>query len=78
MDIYELMEFAQREMTARLEEDGCTDNWQWNDRCFQFVVIWSDGKVTGPYRFTPYHDAEYEDIWGTDKEQLITWLDERF
>ena len=74
----DLMEFAQREMQARLGESGFTDDWQWGDGCFQFVVVWDNERTTGPYRFTPYYDAEYEDIWGTDKEQLITWLDERF
>lgn len=70
MDIYELMEFAQREIAARLEANDYTDDWQWNDKCFQFVVIWSDGKVTGPYRYAPYDEDA--------KEQLLDWLDERF
>ena len=75
MNIYELMEFAQREMQARLIDDGCTDDWQWNDHCFQFVIIWNNGKVTGPYRF--YYEED-EEFFGTAKEQVLEWMDERF
>lgn len=75
MDIYELMEFAQREMQARLLDDGCTDDWQWNDHCFQFVIIWNNGKVTDPYRFCYDEDEEF---FGTAEEQVLEWMDERF
>ena len=73
----DLMEIAQREMQARLIS-GYTDDWQWNDGCFQFVVVWGFGpnaKETGPYRFTVYED---EELYGTAEEQLKEWLDERF
>ena len=74
--VYDLMEFTQRELQARLIM-GYTDDWQWNDRCFQFSVVWGFGPnaKASVYRFVPYEDEEF---YGTVREQLVGWLDERF
>ena len=74
-DIYDLMELAMREMSARLSEDCFTDDWQWNDTCFQFVIVYDNGAVSDPYRFCPDPD---EAFYGSAVEQLMKWLDYRF
>lgn len=74
----DLMKFAVRELYCRLGDDQFTDDWQWGDGCFQFVIVTgygSDAKVSGPYRFCYDPDEEF---CGTAKEQLMKWLDERF
>lgn len=81
INMEELVEFAQKEMDRRFANRSgwCTDDWQWNDYCFQFVTQrWTvkpnsvDVKVFGPYRFI--YDAD-EEFCGTAKEQVIKWLD---
>lgn len=73
--IDELMELAMQEMQNRLPKDCCTDDWQWNDTCFQFVIIYADGRVSAPYRFC--YDTD-EELCGTGVEQLMDWLNYRF
>ena len=76
--IDELMEIAFAEMRRRLPADRCTDDWQWNDKAFQFVILIGDGPnpiVTDPYRFCYDEDEEFA---GTAIEQLYKWLDEWF
>ncbi|MBO6272860.1 hypothetical protein J6O48_08800 [bacterium] len=82
--IEKLMEFAQKEINNRLGTYKYTDDWQWNDRCFQFEVLELIGieksgkpkeKSCGIFRFIPYADEEF---YGTAEEQFINWMNERF
>lgn len=76
--IDELMVIAMIELRERLPENMCTDDWQWNDKAFQFVLLIGDGSdsiVTDPYRFCYDPDEEYA---GTAEEQLYDWLDRCF
>lgn len=76
--IDELMAMALNELRRRLPKDQCTDDWQWNDTAFQFVLLIGDGPdpiVTDPYRFCYDPDEEYA---GTAEEQLYDWLDRCF
>lgn len=75
--IEKLMEKARLEIEIRLGKDLFTDDWQWNETCFQFVVCKINGnpmnaRVSDPYRFC-YDDDE--EIFGTAEEQVAEWID---
>ena len=78
-DIYELIDIAEKELDKRLSDDEFSDDWQWNDNCFQFVVCTGTNprniQISDPYRFY-YRDDE--ETYGTAEEQLDEWLDEWF
>lgn len=78
-DIYTLMSIAAEEINRRLSKNQFTDDWQWNDSCFQFVVCSGTNpfnfKISDPYRFC--YDADEE--WaGTAEEQLADWINRWF
>jgi len=79
-DIYELMDTAKSKIERLLSKNEYTDDWQWNDTAFQFVVC-KLGKdpmhtsMSDPYRF--YYDPD-EELYGTVEEQLDDWIDENF
>lgn len=76
--IEDLLECIQKEINKRLPEDRCTDDWQWNNTCFQFVIISGEPpkeKISDPYRFC--FDAE--DVFErTVIEQVWDWIDRWF
>ena len=76
--IEKLMKRAEEKLRRRLPKDWCTDDWQWNSKCFQFVLIKGSGMnacVTDPYRFC-YRDDE--ELYGTGYEQLDEWIERWF
>lgn len=78
MEIYKLMEIAQEKVRERLTTNQYTDNWQWNERCFQFEVLETTESYEesyGTFRFC--YDSE--DVFErTAEEQLLDWINEWF
>lgn len=68
MNIYKLMEFAKEHLPLSI-----IDDWQWNDRSFQFVVLDKRGNASDPYRFIYQPD---EDFYGPAEDQVLGWIEE--
>ena len=73
MDIYALMDFTRKNLPSKLE--GFIDDWQWNDRSFQFAVLDKQGNASDPYRFIYKDDEEF---YGSAEEQVLEWIQEVF
>lgn len=80
LDIYDLMDIAKEKIDDLLPNNMYTDDWQWNDRAFQFIIckLGKDPMHTiesDPYRFIYNSD---EELYGSAEEQLDDWIKDRF
>lgn len=75
--IYNLMDFAEDYLKKHLKDEFYTDDWQWNDTCFQFTLCRNvrppKDDYCGTYRFCYDEDEEF---YGTPQEQVINWIED--